>query len=155
MKKFPHYRQPDSKDCGPTSLRIVTKYYGKNMPLQEIRSLSETLRDGTTLVGLSTAAEAIGFRSLGVKISLNRLSEAPLPCIIFYNKNNHYAVLYKIKKRIFYMSDPAHGLLKYTQAEFLNQWIGNNASEETKEGVVLLLETTPEFFKEDFTTKKG
>ena len=154
MKKFPHYRQPGSKDCGPTSLRIVVKYYGKNMPLEEIRTLSETLRDGTTLTGLSTAAEAIGLRSLGVKISLNRLLEAPLPCIVFYNKNNHYAVLYKIKKGMFYMSDPAHGLLKYTKREFLNQWIGNDANEDTKEGIVLLLETTPEFFKDDFSVKK-
>lgn len=154
MKKFPHYRQPDSKDCGPTSLRIVAKYYGKSISLQDIRTLSETQRDGTTLTGLSAAAEAIGFRTLGVKITLNRLLEAPLPCIVFYNKNNHYAVLYKIKKGIFYLSDPAHGLLKYTQREFLNQWIGNSANEETEEGVTMLLETTPDFFEDDFNPKK-
>lgn len=125
MKSFPNYRQPDSKDCGPTSLRIITKYYGKSISLQEIRNLSETQRDGTTLSSLSKAAEILGFRTLGVKISLNRLYEAPLPCIIFHNKNQHYAVLYKIKKDTFYMSDPAFGLLKYTKKEFLNQWIGN------------------------------
>ncbi|WP_075341659.1 peptidase domain-containing ABC transporter [Tenacibaculum agarivorans] len=153
-KKFPHYRQPDSKDCGPTSLRIVTKYYGKNMSLQDIRILSETQRDGTTLTGLSTAAEAIGFRTLGVKISLNRLLEAPLPCIVYYNKNNHYTVLYKIKKGIFYLSDPAYGLLKYTEREFLNQWIGNTADETTEEGVVMLLETTPDFLKDSLESKK-
>lgn len=148
MKKFPHYRQPDSKDCGPTCLRIVVKHYGKSMSLQDVRKLSETQRDGTTLTGLSTAAEAIGFRTLGVKISLTRLLEAPLPCIVFYNKNSHYSVLYKIKKGTFYLSDPAYGLLKYTQKEFLNQWIGNNADEQTKEGVTMLLEVTPDFYKD-------
>ncbi len=153
MKLFPHYRQPDSKDCGPTSLRIITKYHGKNISLQEIRTLCETQRDGTTLNSLSTAAEIIGFRTLSVKISLNRLLEAPLPCIIFYDKNQHYAVLYKIYKQKFYISDPAYGLLKYTKREFLNQWIEDNANETTKEGIVLLLETTPEFYTYN-TTKK-
>ncbi len=154
MKKFPHYRQPGRKDCGPTSLRILTKFYGKNMSLENIRTLSETQRDGTTLTGLSIAAEVIGFRTLGVKISLNRLLEAPLPCIVFYNKNNHYAVLYKIKKGFFYLSDPAHGLLKYSKKEFLNQWIGSEANDKTEEGIVLLLETTPDFYNDSTEIQK-
>ncbi|MCY0971138.1 cysteine peptidase family C39 domain-containing protein, partial [Chryseobacterium wangxinyae] len=41
-KKFPFYLQPDSKDCGPTCLRIVSKHYGKSISLQQIRNLSET-----------------------------------------------------------------------------------------------------------------
>lgn len=154
MKKFPHFRQPDSKDCGPTSLRIVSKYYGKSLPLPYLRDLCETLRDGTSLQGLSNAAETIGLRTLGVKLSLNKLIEAPLPCILFYNKNEHFAVLYKIKKGYFYISDPAHGLLKYTKRELLNQWIGNSANENTEEGIVLLLETTPDFFKDEFKHEK-
>lgn len=154
LKTFPHYRQPDSKDCGPTSLRILAKYYGKNLSIAYLRAISETLRDGTSLSGLSAAAETIGFHTLGIKTTLTKLEEAPLPCIVFYNRNSHFAVLYKIKKSVFYLSDPAHGLLKYTKKEFLNQWIDHNANTDTKEGIALLLETTPAFFKEDISQQK-
>ena len=63
---FPHYIQPDSKDCGPISLRIVSKFYGKTtISLQQIRNLSETTREGSSLLELSDAAEKLGFKILG------------------------------------------------------------------------------------------
>ena len=118
-KSFPFYKQPDSKDCGPTCLKIIAKHYGKTLNIQTLRSLSETTREGSNLLTLSEAAEKIGFRTLGVKLSIKKLEEAPLPCILHWN-NNHYVVLYKIKKSKFYISDPAHGLLEYNEEEFLN-----------------------------------
>ena len=153
IKKFPHYKQPDSKDCGPTCLRIISKYYDKNIPLQDLRNLSETIRSGTSLLSLSEASEKIGLKSLGVKINLERLEEAPLPCILHWNKN-HYVVLYKIKKNLLYISDPANGLLKYNQDDFLKHWIGNNADKSTKEGVALLLEPTVNFYNSEFNTEE-
>ena len=149
MKKFPFYKQADAKDCGPTCLKIIAKHYKKSISLQQLRNLSETTRAGSSLLGMSDAAEKLGFRSLGVKISLNLLLETPLPCVLHWNKN-HYVVLYKIKKGIFYVSDPAHGLLKYSKAALIKHWIGNNATEQTEEGVTLLLETTPKFFENQF-----
>lgn len=145
-KEFPFYRQPDSKDCGPTCLRIISKYYGKLISLQEIREMTETTREGSNLLKLSDAAESIGFKSLGAKINLKKLKEAPLPLIVHWN-NNHFVVVYKIKKDSIYISDPAYGLISYTKKEFLKKWIGNNATEKTKEGIVLLLELTPTFNK--------
>nr|WP_288935702.1 peptidase domain-containing ABC transporter [uncultured Allomuricauda sp.] len=155
-KHFPFYKQPDSKDCGPTCLRIVAKHYGKLISLQEIRELSETTREGSNLLKLSDAAEAIGFRSLGLKINYHQLKESPLPCIVHWNKN-HFVVVYAIKKDVVYISDPSYGLITYTVKEFLERWIGNNASEETKEGIALLLEVTPKFKKLDWenTDKKS
>lgn len=149
MKKFPSYRQADSKDCGPTCLKIIAKYYGRTLNIQTLRSLSETTREGSNLMTLSDAAEAIGFRSLGVKLSLDKLEEAQLPCILHWNKN-HYVVLYKIKKEIYYISDPAHGLIEYAKNEIIKFWIGNNANETTKEGIALLLEPTPKFNQSEF-----
>lgn len=149
MKKFPFYKQPDFKDCGPTCLKIISKYYNKNISVQELRALSETTREGSSLLSLSQSAENIGLRTLSVKISLESLSEVNLPCILHWNKN-HFVVLYKIKKDKFYISDPAHGLLKYTRKEFLEYWIGKNATEETEEGIVLLLETSPKFYQTEF-----
>ncbi|UCA60133.1 peptidase domain-containing ABC transporter [Chryseobacterium rhizoplanae] len=151
MKKFPHYIQPDIKDCGPTCLRIVSKYYGKNISLQQIRSLSETTREGSSLFGLSDAAEKIGFRTLGIKIDFNTLvGEVPLPCVCHWNKQ-HFVIVYKIdKSEKVYISDPSYGLITYSKEEFIKFWIGNNADENTEEGVILVLETTPSFFQNEF-----
>lgn len=154
MKKFAHYRQADHKDCGPTCLKIIAKYYGKTINIQELRDFSETTREGSNLLFLSDAAEKIGFRTLGVKLSVNRIEEAPLPCILHWNKD-HYVVLYKIKKGKYYISDPAFGLLEYNKEEFVKFWIGNNADDETKEGIALLIEATPKFFQSDFDKEEN
>jgi ATP-binding cassette, subfamily B, bacterial len=148
LKYFPHYKQPDKKDCGPTCLKIIAKHYGKLLNIQKLRELSETSREGSNLLFLSEAAEKIGFRTIGVKLNINKLEEAPLPCILHWNKV-HYVVLYKIKRKYF-ISDPAIGLLEYTKSEFLKFWIGNNANETTQEGIALLLEPTPKFHQSEF-----
>lgn len=149
MSEFPHYKQTEAKDCGPTCVKIIAKHYGKIINTQQLRTLSETTREGSSLLGLSEASEKIGFRSLGVKLSFNQLLEASLPCIVHWNKN-HYVIVYKIKKGVVFISDPAHGLITYTKSEFINHWIGNNADENTEEGIVLLIEPTPLFYKEEF-----
>lgn len=143
-KSFPFYSQPDTKDCGPTCLKIIAKHYGKTLPIQDLRSLSETTRDGSNLLNISEAAEKIGFRTLGIKLDVNKLNEAPLPCVLHWN-SNHYVVLYKIKKGKYFISDPAIGLLEYNQTDFIKFWIGNNATEDTEEGIALLVEPTPNF----------
>ena len=98
IQKFPTYLQPDTKDCGPTCLKIISKFYGKTIPLQSIRNLSETTREGSSLLGLSDAAENLGFRSLGVKIDFKTLvEEVPFPCIVHWNRQ-HFVVVYKIDK---------------------------------------------------------
>jgi len=143
---FPHYKQPDSKDCGPTCLRIIAKHYGKLISLKEIREISETTRAGSSLLKLSEAAEAMGFRTIGAKLDFDKLKNAPLPLIVHYDKN-HFVVVYRIKKDAVYLSDPAYGLITLSKKEFIARWIGNNADEQTKEGVTLLLEATPDFKK--------
>ncbi|RQO74691.1 ABC transporter ATP-binding protein [Pedobacter sp. KBW06] len=151
MKKFPFYKQPDAKDCGPTCLRIIAKYHKKSIPLQHLRTLSETTREGSGLFGLSNAAENLGFRTLGVKIDFDTLvADAPLPCIVHWNKN-HYVVVYKIDKaEKVYISDPSYGLITYPKEEFIKHWIGENANEKTEEGIALILETSPSFYKNEF-----
>ena len=125
------------------------QHYGKTINTQQLRNLSETTRAGSSLLGLSEAVESIGFKSLGIQLAYNKLLEAPVPCIIHWNKN-HYVVLYKIKKDTVYISDPAHGLITFTKDEFIKHWIGNNADENTEEGIALLVEPTPKFYQEEF-----
>lgn len=131
-------------DCGPTCLRMVARYYGKSITLQQLRSLSKTTREGSSLLGISDAAEKIGFRTLGIKVSYEKLLEdAPLPCIAHWNQN-HFVVIYKIKRDTIYIADPGHGLLKYSKEEFLKSWQSDH-----HEGILLLLEPTPEFSEDD------
>ena len=113
MKNFPHYQQLDSMDCGPSCLRMIAKYYGRSYSLQNLRERSFITRQGVSMLGISDAAESIGFRTQGVRISLEQLIEdAPLPCILHWNQN-HFVVLYDIKKRklkaTFKISDPGKG----------------------------------------------
>lgn len=151
-KKFPFHKQLDAKDCGPTALKIVAKHYGKAIQIETLRELAETTRIGSTLQGLTNAAEAIDLRTLPAKIDYGQLKEVPLPAILHWNKN-HFVVLYKIKKDRCFISDPAHGLISYSKKELLMHWIGNNAREDTEEGVILLLEPSPQFYDNEFDAK--
>lgn len=133
-------------DCGPSCLRMIAKYHGKSYSLTELRSKSFINREGVSMLGISDAAEAIGFRTLGVKIPFEKLStDAPLPCIVHWNQN-HFAVVYCIKKNKVWVADPAAGLLTYTKDEFLKCWL-STSSNGRSEGVALLLETTPTFYR--------
>ena len=154
--QFPFYKQPDNKDCGPTCLRIISKFYGKIVPLQGIRNLSETTREGSSLLGLSAAAEKLGFRSLGVQIDFETLvNDVPLPCVVHWNQQ-HFVVVYKIdKNNVVYVSDPSYGLISYIKDDFIKRWIGENATESTEDGIVLLLETTPSFYQNEFDDQES
>ena len=130
-------------DCGATCIRILAKYYGRSISLTKLRKLSETTREGASLKNIAEASEKIGFRTLGIKIDFDKLAkEAPLPCIVHWNQK-HFVIVYKIKKDNVFVADPAHGLLEYNEKDFIKNWIGNNAVENTEEGIALLLEPTP------------
>jgi len=84
-------------DCGPSCLRMVAKHYGRSYTLQNLWEKSFITRQGVSMLGISDAAESIGFHTSGVKITLEQLVEnAPLPCILHWNQN-HFVVLYKVQ----------------------------------------------------------
>ena len=149
MKTFPHYLQYDAADCGPTSLRIVAKYYGKEYSAEFLRQYCHITRNGVSMLGISDAAEYLGFRTIGVRISFEQLAEdALLPCILHWNQN-HFVVCYKIEKRRkgkynIYISDPASQRLCYTKDEFLKCWLSTK-SDNVDRGSALLLEPGVEF----------
>ncbi len=152
MNKFPFFNQQDQMDCGPTCLRMVAAHHGRSFSLQKLRNLSGFSREGVSLLGISEAAENIGFRATGVKINLSQLQEAVLPVILHWGQN-HFVVLYKIKKNRYTVADPAKGIIKYNEKEFLEYWYSykNNGSSH---GIALLLEPTTEFYKEEGDTEK-
>ncbi len=142
---FPYYKQPDQMDCGPTCLRMVAKHYGRNFKLQTLRQLCEISKEGVSLLGISDAAEKIGFRTLGVKLNSGQLKEAELPCILHW-RQNHFVVLYKIKNHKYYLADPAAGLIALNEADFNRNWQGDK---EKNEGISLLLSPTPQFYEQE------
>lgn len=151
MPNFSHYHQPDAMDCGPTCIRIISKHFGRHYNLETLRELTWKTRTGVSLLSISDAAEKIGFRTQGVYLSIEKLQKVPLPAILHWNQK-HFVVLYKIKKLknnvTYFISDPAHGLVKYTQYEFIKCWASTKRDEELA-GVALLLQPTAEFYKEE------
>ena len=150
MSKFPHYKQLDSMDCGPTCLRMISRYYGKTYSLQYLRTRSYITRAGVSMLGISEAAENIGFRTKGYRLTWEELrDEVPFPCIVHW-KQRHFVVVYDIRKKrkgaVIYVADPAIGLLKYARDEFLKCWLSSTREGE-RIGTALLLETSPEFYQ--------
>lgn len=144
MKNFPLYTQYDTMDCGPTCLRMVTAFYGKHYSLEKLREKSFITREGVSMLGISEAADKLGFRSICVQVGYEKLKEAPLPCIIYWNQQ-HFVVAYKLNDKQVWVADPGAGKLKYTKKEFCRCWISSRKNGENT-GVVLLLEPTPDFY---------
>lgn len=112
-------------DCGPTCLRMVAKHYGRHYTAQTLREKAEISREGVSLLGIAEAAETIGFRTVGIKVPLEKLiKEVPLPCILHWGQN-HFVVLHKItgSPPVFHIADPASGLVSYTATEFEQHWL--------------------------------
>jgi ATP-binding cassette subfamily B protein len=154
MPSFPFYKQFDAMDCGPTCLRMVARHYGRHFSLQTLRELSQINIEGVSMLGIAKAAEAIGLQTMGVSLTWERLStEAPLPVVVHW-KQNHFVVVYRIRKDRVYVADPAFGLTVFTRNEFLAAWISTRKDGEAK-GSVLLLQPTPDFLnQEDEPVKK-
>jgi len=132
-------------DCGATSLRIIFKYYGKLVSIHKIRKQCQTTKNGVNLLGISEAAEKLGFRTYGVQLSLEQLKEVDLPCILHWNQN-HFIVLYKIRRGKYYISDPACGLLTYEEKEFAENWF---STKKLHAGLSLVLSPGPAFYQLD------
>ncbi len=152
---FPFYKQLDQMDCGASCLRMIARHYKKFFPLDYLRELTYQDREGVSLKGISDAAEHIGFHTLAVKISYQRLlKDIPIPCIAHW-RQDHFVVVYKVTKSHVWIADPAAGKFKITKREFLEGWISDHQEGEDV-GVLLLLEPTPEFYeKEDAKINKG
>ena len=153
MALFPFYKQLDQMDCGPTCLRMIAKHFGKSFQLQTLRKISGINREGVSLLGISKAAEKIGFRSTGALVSLTNLNECEFPLILHWDQN-HFVVLYAIKNNVYYIADPAKELLTFEQNEFLKHWVRKSAHGEN-EGIILMLSPTPQFYEQDGDKKDG
>ncbi len=145
---FPFVKQPDAMDCGPSCLKMVAGFYKKSFSLESLRKRCFITKEGVSFLGLSEAADSLGFRTIGVKIPFTRLEEnVPLPCIVHW-RQKHFVVVYKIKNKKIFVADPAFGLTSYSREEFIKNWSGTIV-EGQPVGLVLIMEPTPSFFKNE------
>jgi ATP-binding cassette subfamily B protein len=151
--KINFFRQRDNVDCGPTCLKIVANYYGRDLSIEYLRRISHLSGLGASLSSVKEAAEEIGFRTFPVDINLSSLIEhGVFPCILYW-KRNHFIVLYKVEYRkktffreeqvLFYTADPAHGKIVLNREDFVKFW---ESSEGSNRGFGLFLEPTEEFY---------
>lgn len=152
---FTLVRQRDAKDCGPSCLAMIVKHYGGSFNINSIRTDCALNREGVSLLGISKAAEELGFKSVGGRLNFSSLaSEALLPCIVHWSQN-HFVVVYKVKNQkkgdcTIYVADPGKGLVSYTKEEFCEHWVSTKTNGEEK-GIVLLLEPTNQFYTQNDT----
>jgi len=132
-------------DCGPSCIRMIAAFYGKNYSLQKLRQLAHITREGVSLLGLSEAAEAIGFRTIGARITFEQLMEAPKPCVVHWDQE-HFVVVYQLRKGKVQVADPAFGLVEYSETEFKKHWLATVRQGELK-GICLMFDPTPKFFE--------
>lgn len=135
-------------DCGPSCIRMIARWYGKIYSLQYLREHSYITRSGVSMLGISDAAESIGFRTGGYRMSFEQLEDVPLPFIVHWNRN-HFVVVYDIRKtgqkvKVF-VADPAIGLLVYDEKDFCKFWCSTEKGGQP-EGHLLALEPAPDFY---------
>lgn len=150
--KFPFIKQPDAMDCGPASLVMIAQHYGRHYTLDHLRERCFLARDGVSLLGISKAAEEIGFRTVGGRLTFKKLTEKVLlPCIVHWNQE-HFVVVYALRKQrkgyTVFVADPGKGLLTYSREEFCEHWISTRTNGEEK-GIALLMEPTQLFYERE------
>jgi ATP-binding cassette subfamily B protein len=127
---------------------MVAKYYGKTYSLNYLKKISNLTRSGTSLLHISDTAEKIGFKTYGIKLTKEQLSNITLPCIVSWNKN-HFIVVYKISNNQVTCGDPLQGILKYHIDDFLNCWYSIEDNLKGKMGIALLLEPLTQFYENE------
>lgn len=142
--KIPIYRQLESIDCGPTCIRMICSYYGKNHSLKFLKEKCSFSRLGITVADVIDCCKRVYLEAIAVKSNSSNLMKIPLPVILFW-KQNHYVVLYKIEKHknktIYYIADPSFGKVKLQEDEFKKQW-----QDSSNQGVAILVQPTDNFW---------
>lgn len=119
--------QHDETDCGAACLSTILQYYGKKVSLTKIRSEAGTDTAGTSGFGIVKGAAKFGLSCKGLAADdKDRIAEIPFPAIFHLHNNSqdHYVVLYKVRKNTVYISDPARGPRKIPLADFRKVWSG-------------------------------
>lgn len=145
MAKFPLVKQHDSMECGIACLVMVCASQGKHYSISQLSEICHASREGVSLKSISEAAQTLGLHTITIKTTVSELSKHRGIFILHWNQN-HFVILYKIRKKVFYIADPGKGLVKYDLNTFKKHWIGMQQNGKEK-GIAMLLEPAEDFGK--------
>ena len=135
--KTPTIYQMEATECGAASLSMIFAYFGKHLPLEQMRIETGVSRDGCNAGNIMRAAKKYGFECHGYRKELDGLRELETPCIIHWNFN-HFVVFEGFKGKNAFINDPAMGRRKLTVEEL----------DDCFTGIVLTFKPTEDFVKE-------
>lgn len=123
IPKVPVVMQMELVECGAASLSMILAYYGKWLPLEQVRSDCGVSRDGSKAKNILQAARNYGLDAVGAKVSPLKIKEKTMPCIIFWQRR-HFVVLKGFQGSKVYINDPAKGAVTIDMEEFLISYSG-------------------------------
>ena len=122
--KVPVVMQMEALECGAACLAMVLAYYGKWMPLEQVRVDCGVSRDGSKAGNVMKAARSYGLEAKGYRMGLEAVKGiSAFPCIIHWNLN-HFVVLCGFRGNHACINDPARGSVKVTMDEFDKAFTG-------------------------------
>lgn len=141
-RRIPSVLQHDAMDCGVACISMICEWYGIYAPIPDLKKSCVPTKEGVSLKRISTTLEELGFNVVGGRATTKLLIEKAVLPVILHWSQNHFVVLFKITnkhgKYTFHVSDPAVGVITYTQEEFEKKWISTRTHDEDK-GIALFI----------------
>ena len=124
IAKCPTVLQMESLECGAACLSMVLRYYGRSVPLEQLRLDCGVSRDGSNAGNIARAGRKYGLKTGGYRMTTeDLLKDGEYPCVLFW-EYNHFVVLMGIKNGRFYINDPARGVFVVREEEFRSSFSG-------------------------------
>ena len=124
VAKVPVVMQMEALECGAASLTMILAYYGKWIPLEQVRADCGVSRDGSNVKNVLKAARSYGLTAKGYRYEPDELKKnGKFPCIIHWNFN-HFLVLDGFKGNKAVLNDPAKGTYSVPMETFDNSFTG-------------------------------